>query len=122
MFARLPNVYDLIIYDARRTAALLKRLNQELAGAPVESAELPTGELLVLMHGRETLGQQPYVVYLLGASELLPVVELERTWEQHRGPLLIPQVAQQLMRNQGGMHMKTGDRATFKRTVKQLVN
>lgn len=113
-------MFDLLIYDRRQTAKLLSHAGLRLPGIPMESAVLPTSELLVLMQEGRLC-----TLYLHGASELLPTIVIEERVREFHAPLLIPLNARKLMGGWQGINILHATRVQFKealRSVKVRIN
>jgi hypothetical protein len=107
-------MFDLLVYDRRQTAKLLRRSELSLPGKAVESALLPTTEMLILM--REGMS---CTLYLHGASKFLPTVAIKENEAEFNAPLLIPLTARKLMGGSQRMNIQHASRVDFKNAMQR---
>lgn len=107
-------MFDLLIYDRRQTAKLLRLADLRLPGTPIESALMPTSELLVLMREDDSCS-----LYLCGGSELFPTMRVKEQESMFNAPLLIPFTARKLMGGSQGVNILHVTRVQFKEALRR---
>jgi hypothetical protein len=79
--------------QSRKVVRVLRMLGLRVLGTVVESAALPTTELLLLV--RERSGA--YSLYLLGGSRILPLITVAEDIPEADASMIVPLTARRMM-------------------------